>query len=354
MVDCYQKGPRKHREGKVERVLGFLRLFPVFIVLSILVMFCSNPAGNNNGGGQTGKVDSISLCNSTIARTILGDVIDGDMVVVGTYLKDGDSLSHLVGGLIYSMVVTGIDFSTLSATHFSFANGIYSYRTPGHAIDLVFYFAEDYGAFHSGDTIPYNFFSTDSYVTNVQIGLNGVTYDNGPLYDIVQGSISFDNLTPVVSVQTTKIAFTVKSAGQFSVRLGNYVDSLLVTMTTARATIQTFRDQLDAGGFGFSYDSSVYKSKAFNINETIYGSMFYMKKNGQLWYWEGYYSGNVHKGNLNYFMRGLASNIRQNYTGYFCDPVYADSFGVAIHDTSLTFGHFYSIYGDTLLYLLSG
>ncbi len=329
----------------------------MLVGLSFSIMVCSNPASNNNNGGGSndtlaGKKDSITVCNGTISKNNLADVLNGDLVVVARYCQDGTNLSSLVCGLILSMAETGLDTSALSARNLSFSNGVYSYAVPGHSIELVFYFAQDYGTFRAGDTIPYNLFSVDSYLKNISISLSGITYEDGPLINLIQGGITFNGTIPTLSISTTKISFTVRSTGHFGSSIAGVTDSLIIRMTTTPATIQSFEQQVYAGGYGFSYDSTVFNSRGYNIAETIYGSTFYMKRINSNWYWSGYYAGSVSKGNVHYYLHGLASNIQQNYTGYYCDPVFADSFGVAMHDTSLTFGHFYSVFGDTLFYLL--
>ncbi|HUI31518.1 MAG TPA: hypothetical protein VLX91_15010 [Candidatus Acidoferrales bacterium] len=334
-------------------------VLPILIGLSLSLIVCTNPADNNNGrGNNSQKKDSIRVCNSTISKDGLAYVIDGDMVVVARYCEDGTTLKRLVCGLILGMAETGLDFNALSSRNLSFNDGVYSYRGSGHSIDLVFYFAQNFEGFHAGDTIPYNLFSIDSYLKNISVGVNGIAYENGPLFNLIQGSLTFNGTTPLLSISTTEIAFTVRSQGRYGLSSNGFYDSLLIKMTTTPATIQNFQQQVYAGGYGFSYDSTFYSSNIFDIVETIFGSTFYMKRlnsgsNDSLgWYWSGYYAGDVHKGNCHYYMHGLASDIQQNYTGYYCDPAFADSFGVAIHDTSLTFGHFYSVFGDTLYYLL--
>lgn len=272
------------------------------------------------------------------------------MVVAGIYDTDGVTLSRAVGGLLLGMANNGVDPYALQQSDLVFKDGVYSLNTPGHSIRLVFYFAQPFENFNEGDTIPYNLFALSSYVTNISIGVSGITYDDGPLYHLITGSISFNGLTPHIVLNTTLISFTLSSIGNYVGSLLSTTDSLRLVMTMVPVTLQTFRDQLYSNGFGFSYDSTLFTSTYLNMREKLYGSTFYMTRLDSTWYWQGFYRGYVQKENFQFYIHGLASNVQVNYTGFYCDPAFADSFGVAIHDTSLTFGHFYSVAGDTLLY----
>ncbi|MDE3058891.1 MAG: hypothetical protein KGJ59_13135 [Bacteroidota bacterium] len=328
----------------------------MLIALSFYALFCTTPndnSGNNNGGGQTQKnSDSRSLCGSAIPKDSLAEILDGDMVAVAPYLSQGISLQRIAADLIIGMALNGVNFDALNTYQLSYSSGTYSYVSGMKSINLRFFFAQDFGSFHAGDIIPYNLFSIGSYLTDISVGLNGITYNEGPLYNLIEGNISFNNLTPKIALKTTLVSFTIQSTSLTLDTAGTSVDSFFISMTTLPATIQTFTEQVNAEGFGFSYDSTFFISKKYNLDETIYGSTFYMRKNDTTWFWDGYYSGDVRKENFHFYLRGLASNLQQNYTGYYCDAAFADSFGVAIHDRSLLFGHFYSVFGDTLFYLL--
>jgi hypothetical protein len=332
------------------------KVYFMLVALSFYALFCTHPndnsGGNNNGGQTQKKIDSLSLCNTAIAKDSLVEILDGHMVAVEPYITQGMSLSRIAADLIIAMALNGVNFDALNTYQLSYSNGTYSYTSGMHSIHLKFFFAQNFGSFHAGDMIPYTLFSIGSYLTDISVGLNGITYNEEPLYNLIQGSISFNNLTPHFTLKTTLVSFTIQSTSLTLDTAGTSVDSVFISMTTVPATIQTFTDQVNAGGFGFSYDSTFFISKKYRFNETIYGSTFYMRRNDTTWFWDGYYSGDVRKDNFHFYLRGLASNLQQNYTGYYCDDAFADSFGVAIHDRSLLFGTFYSVFGDTLFYLL--
>ncbi len=321
------------------------------LIVCLGLYACSSPTSSNTGGVSQ-SADSLQLCNGAIPRTDLANVLDGTMFIVASYDKDGARLTSIAGGLLFALAYNGINLDSLDTYGLGFNNGVYSFTTPGHSLRLVFFFAQDFGNFQAGDTIPYDLFDAASYVANVSLNTSGVSYDKGPLWGLIQGGISWDKLKPVFSLNTTLISFTLQSTSDYSNSFLGIVDSMHLVMTTVPATLQKFAAQVDAGGFGFSYDSSSYTSRTFGISESVYGSTFYMKRLDSTWYWTGFYRGSVVKNKYRFYLHGLATNIGPNYTGFYCDPAFADSFGVAEDDTSLTFGHFYSVAGDTVTYIL--
>jgi hypothetical protein len=315
----------------------------------------TNTVAENDTVTFNGRYDklSIEVLGQEILKRDLTDLIKGNLFIVGGYSEEGFTTTSIVTGLITMMVVNVIDFTALNSFDLSFTDSAYVFTSGVNYLKLTFYFAEDYGDFQAGDKIPYNLFDPGSYVSNVQIDWTDISYDQGPLFNLIDGGVSFSEIIPSIRLNTTKISFGCESRGT---RVRNYdgvvSDTLIITMSTPPVVVQDIQAEFESEGYGVSFDSTLYNSKYYNTYETIYDSMFYIKKTGENSYYEGNYTADCTKDVIHFYMKGFVSNIANNYTRYYLDPECTEYLGMAAHDLSLTFGNFYSAEGDSIYYNL--
>jgi hypothetical protein len=313
----------------------------------IIVCSCTNPDESDNLGTNNNTIMTINQREISYEEFI--KILNGNLFICASYVEDGLTTSEILGGLIIGLALNGVDFNIIDKMDISFQNGEYVLKTGNSEIKLIFYFAEDYDDQLSGEQISTNLFDQESYITDLSIIFPEITYSEGPLFNLINTDISFEDNIPHFYLDFTKIAIQCISSSFYS---NNTIDTLLSIMTTNKQPLHTIYTDFYNNGCGFSYDYSYYVSSYYDIRETLNNSFFYMIRTDSFWYWEGWYSADIIKGDFPFYIKGLASNKRQNYTAYFSDPQYADSFGVALHDLSLEHGTFYSIWGDTIEYVL--
>lgn len=322
----------------------------LILFLFLLSVSCSDEKLDSKKSLEKGKIE---ICQTDFSKDQLKDMLNGHCIIAAGYQKEGSSLNKKLLGLILALVLYGVDFETLFSHGITYENSWYSIINGDQSFKFAFTFLEDFGNYKSGELIPYNLFSADTYVTNILFDGNSVSYTNGPLFNLISGSITFTGVTPKIRLSTGKIGIEIHSKNSYKQTYpsGEY-DQITINMKTAKTSITNFYDQVNSEGFGFSYDSTIFISTKYDVVEVFYNSLFYLKKSGENFIWEGYYSGNVIKSNSKFYLEGLASNRVQNYTSYFCDEKMTTTFGKANHDLSLNFGYFQMLNGDTINYRL--
>jgi hypothetical protein len=220
---------------------------------------------------------------------------------------------------------------------------------------------EDFGDYQAGDTVKHNLFSPSSFVTGVKANLSGsVSYDRGPLFSLVSGSISWKNLEPRFRIDAGKISLSFVSVGLWRTPFWFLTrDSILSRMST-EIDLGSLKSDFKNGRLGFSYDSTRYTSRYLDIEQSVYDSWWQMSpldSTGRRWSWEGNYRSRVDKTLIpgqpfRVYINGHASTVNGNRTGYYCDGAMtaADSIGFTVDDTSGTWGYFKSIHGDSIAY----
>lgn len=310
-------------------------------------------------GGRTAST-TYGLCNSVLTGAEFMQFFNGNLVFVAEHEKSGKAASEAIGDLVTNMVVNGLDFAKLADYGFSFSDGDYTFGVDGYGYTFSLFFAEDFAEFHAGDKIPYNVFTTSSYVTNVHVTLSpkpSYSYDEGPLFDLVDGSVKFSGATlsglnAKLNLKADLIAFEMKSVSDVHGQVPREGDVVHLNVTTTRATLSEVNEQFQAGGFGVSYDGTTYTSPYFGVDQAISANTFYMKKDDTGFYWEGEYVSSVAKNAVTYYQKGFASSRDQNRTEYYCDAALAAHAGTALHDLDLKGGTFTFEDGATFAYRL--
>src|SRR5262249_41642298 len=158
------------------------------------------------------------LCGEIIGHTEMVRFLDGNLVVIAAQMQKGVSLGEIASGLVVGLVLNGIDFANL-AYEPSFSEGRYELTNGDAALGFELFFAKDFAAHATGETIVQNVFSVSSYVTNVRLvgidpstGEPNVDYQPGPLFDLIDGAIGFDtsdpfNVSVKIRIRTDVIGF---------------------------------------------------------------------------------------------------------------------------------------------------
>lgn len=327
------------------KTMGFVCFLAV--VCGLAVAGCKD----GGGGGSAEQEESYALCGGELSHGQVVDIFNGNLVFVGSYSENGYSSSELIAGLVLSIVLNGIDFANLADYTFTFDDDLGFYVMGDGDTQVGFYltFAGDYGDFVDGDPIPYNFFDYESWVTNVQVDLDGMDlvfdYDPGPLHDLVDGEVDFDGdlngFSVEFDIKTHLVAFEVESSQTYPGSWPwNADDRLTLEMATTRAVFDDFVDQLEGGGYGLDYAGTFYDSVLFDLEQEFSEALFLMQHQGNDWYWEGDYMSQVDKHGMSLYQLGFVSNIEQNTTEYYCDEARTDYIGVARHDLDLEGGVF--------------
>lgn len=291
------------------------------------------------------------FCGKDLSNDEFIEFLNGNLVIAGTYKDKGSSSSDIIKGLIEAIVLNGIDLTRLSEYNLSFNDGVYKASRDGSGISFKLYFAKDFGTYHTGDLIPYNLFDIETFIANIKISvsLNGVSYnyDHGPLYDLINGEIKLSGLDINgldfnFKLKNDYIAFLVNSKETYYGESPRDEDTLTLSMTTSLAPLDNIHEQFYTGGFGISYDGTVYDSTYYGIKQDFYDSVFLMTSDETGWFWEGDYKSKVEKDKDIYYQKGFVSNRSQNYTEYYCDEsLMAESkVGVAKHNLDLKGGVF--------------
>ena len=108
---------------------------------------------------------------------------------------------------------------------------------------------------------------------------------------------------------------------------------------------------LEAAGFGFSYDGTAYESPAESLSQEFFDSEFLtIRRDNGNYTWEGNYRSTVIKADTTMHQSGFVSTEGGNYTEYYCDPELKQRAGVAQHHDSLLGGYFEFPNGDRFVY----
>ncbi|MFH0902711.1 MAG: hypothetical protein V2A73_18930 [Pseudomonadota bacterium] len=314
---------------------------------------------------QQEELETYSLCQRTMTKQAVREIFNGDLVMVDTYAEAGYSSSFIITQLVLSIVLNGIDFDTLDSYTYSFEEdtGYYVLGDGATRIGFRLLFAKDWKEFAAGDPIPYDFFDEKSWVTDVDVEMNGLdvelSYTPGPLYELVDGNVSItgdlDDVDIAFDVKTDFLAFDVNSKQSYQGSSEcNRADTLTINMTTTPVTFLELAEKVEEGGFGISYKGTIYDSPTFGIDQEFTDAPILMKRNGERWHWEGTYRSTVSKDGESVFQKGFISNIAQNTTEYYCDENVTEYIGIARHALDRESGVFEFADGTEFRYGLSG
>lgn len=322
--------------------------------------------GEDSGGTVTvlsgGTQPTYSLCSTSLTKKEFVRLMNGNLVFVADATQHGKSAAEAITQLVTMLVVNGIDPEKLADYSFDFTDGDYTFKSGNEGYTFSLYFVADFGAFKSGDKIPYNVFDYHSYIKNISVAIlptPSVTYDHGELFDLVDGSIttsgvSLSGLKVAFHLKTELINFALNSRSIYHGQSPRDEDTLLWSMTTTPLVLPRVKEQFDAGGFGLTFDGTVYDSKYYDVKQTYGVSPAFIKSDATGYYWELTYQSLVEKTGLTVYQTGLASERQDNVTNYFCDESLATPIGVARHAPDLESGVFTFTDGTTVAYGLVG
>lgn len=154
-----------------------------------------------------------------------------------------------------------------------------------------------------------------------------------------QVSVDEEDLSVSVNLRADLIDIEFDASGPYPISLFDPNGYLTLQMTTTRFHLLEVATDLEAAGFGFSYDGTSYSSPS--MEQEFYGSEFLTTHVDEDSYaWQGPYLSTVTKGPMTLYQSGYASSLGGNFTDYFCDEALQDKLGSAQHDDSLEFGIF--------------
>ena len=187
------------------------------IVCSVLLLSCSREPDSTNplvpsvkAPKDTVKVDTTKDTIVVKKKQDLSPILKSQMVAASCYRSVSGSTADRVAPLLLALGGDELDLSVFQNFSFSFNDGVYEATYGEERIQLVFYFAQQFGKFRSGDTIPYHLFAIDSYVQNITLSWTGIHYDHGPLFDLITGTLRFNGSKPVITLGAEKLLFTME------------------------------------------------------------------------------------------------------------------------------------------------
>lgn len=321
-------------------------------------------ASSETTGGQVlptgGALTTYSVCSTTMTKAKVLSMFNGNLVFVSENRDKGSSMAEMIQTVVVNILANGLDFS--SPYNFSFEGGDYTYANDAAGYTFSLYFAEAFGSFQAGDKIPYNLFDPDSFVTDVSVSgfpSLSVDYEEGPLFDLVEGSVDFDvaslsSFSIKLRLAGEKIKFSLASAGDYNGQAPRTQDVLHLVIANTPLTLTAIADQIAASGFGMSYTGTTYDSVYYDVEQDFVDTTFYIKLDDTGYFWEGPFNSVVTKNGVTMWQSGLLSQRQQNYAAYYCDESKTDLLGTATHDLDLQGGTFEFYDGTTLRYGLQG
>lgn len=316
------------------------------------------------------RLSPLTVCGHP---TTLGEwygLIAGNLVIVAATDGAASNARDVVAGILAVMTLGSVDPQDLSGLQTGFSNGVYRYGNHPDTVETSFAFvaAQAFGDYKAGDTIRENVSNVSSYVQNVGISVrNGLTWNRGPLFGLIQGDVSFNGRTPSFSIDASRLSLTLATRAQINRRRTVYEirgDSLVVRDTTPDSLrlrislpamrIGAIQSALKNGTLSFSHDSTVYASRADGVSQFFHSSQvqLYDDSTGAAQF-RGGYEADARSGGLAYHHKGFISSASPQWTLFACDEALKDTLGVAHHATDLKSGRFVTASHDTIPYGLS-
>lgn len=294
----------------------------------------------------------VTVCDEAMSQADFRVFLDGNLVIVGELDEEGSSSAEALGDLVLSLVLSGIDFGNLGSATPSFTDGRYTLTTGDASVGFTLQLVEDFEGFTAGEIIPHNIFVLDSFAQNVEVRVDAtvvppvatVSYDEGPLFGLVDGEIEVsDDLTSAsirLRVRTDLIAIAASSSNRYA-DVWQPGDTLQFEMATPAVALDDFTGDLEAAGVGFSYTGTHYDDPTTALAQTFDRADFSaVRLEAGTYAWDGTYDSTVEKDDVTLYQSGVASTIQANYTDYFCDASRSQRIGRAEHDESLAGGAF--------------
>ena len=366
------KNARDAREDAMPDLMRLQQLISIIFLL-IASVGCKPEDEKSSAETDTDSTDTdgsdvndnmlYEICGDDVTTGSMNDFFTGNCVFGTTFSENGYSSGKLVAQLFFGVVLNGIDFSNLPAYTYDFdrSTGQYLLGDGNSHVGFTLYYDKDGENYRKGDIIPCSIFEVDCFVTDVDFAFTSSlelkpVFEEGPLYDLVQGDATFSltNITDYsvkVKIDPTAVAIVIDSEQTFSgVEWGYPNDYLTVTMATSILSLANFAQQLDAGGVSVAYSGTEYHSEFFGIDQVFNDAVFIIRHQGNAWYWEGNYYSDVSRYGMTLYQSGFISNISQCYTEYYCDSERQTQIGTAWHDLEEAGGRFEFVNGEYFLY----
>ena len=317
----------------------------------------------------------IAMCGVDVSDSEISYLLHGSAFFASQQAEEGTSIYRFLVNTLVNMLVRGISFSDLRSAKFPFdrETGTYSMDTGRSTIGVKLTFSEDWGDFSAGDPIPNNVFNPRSYVRNVDIDLGSltnprfeITYDRGPLFDLIDGEIEFDgrslsSLSAKVKVKAHLISFELESISRKTFELP---DSLWLPMFTTEYSwelfqrtspivVTEFTEALRDGRFKIDWSEShlnqkfqLFDKTYLESDDTFSEAVFTLSEDDEGGMISGDYRSH-HKAKFNalgikregeLYTDGFLSSREANYTEFFCDDDLSEPWGRAEHNLELTGG----------------
>jgi hypothetical protein len=330
-----------------------MRFIPAFAVLAALALVTGCGTESDGRVGPTVGTSALDLqydvCGQKMTGHEVAKIIDGNLVVAGTYREQGRTSGEMAGGLALTMALNGIDFSDPSPKYrFEHASGAYSYKNGDAGWTISLFWAKDFESHKAGDKLTEDVFSVSAYATNVRVDFSTgkVRWDPGPLASLVDGDIDFDASNPLdihvkARLRGDLVALELTSVGIYQGAVPRGDDVFTWHISTLRSTIAEIANQMKTGaGYGLSFADSTYRSKFFGVEEDFAAARVMVVKDQDRFHLEGPYDATLRTGGRTLYQRGLVSTRAPNKTEYFCDAARALRVGVANHALELDRGTF--------------
>ena len=329
----------------------------------------------------------VALCGIEVSRNEISYLLHGSAFFASQQAEEGTSVYAFLVNTLVNMLVQGITFSDLNQAKFPFdrETGTYSMETGRSSLSMKLTFAEDWKDFNAGDPIPNNVFNPRSYIRNVDIDLGSlrnprfdVTYDPGPLFDLIEGDIDFDGRTPSsisakLKVKAHLIRFELES---ISIKTFELPDSLLLPIFTTEYSWEFFqrtppivvtefmealrdgRFKVDSSGSHLNQKFQFFNKTFLESDDTFSEAIFTLYEDEEGGIIEGNYQ-SLHKAKFNalgieregeLFTDGYLSSRAGNFTEFYCDEERSELWGRADHNLELTGGVLTMQDGDLVHY----
>jgi len=323
---------------------------------SMLLLSCNQEPESTNpiipsvkAPKDTVKVDTTKDTIVVKKKADLSPLLKSQMVAASCYRSVSGSTADRVAPLLLALGGDELDLSIFQHSSFSFNNGVYEATYGVERILLVFYFAQQFGTFKSGDTIPYHLFAIDSYVRNITLTWTGIHYDHGPLFDLITGTLRFNGLKPVITIGAEKLLFTLECQAVDQIHEpGSVPDTLRLIVHTGKTNVQGFADQLTSAGITFDIDSTSYASPYYASSALIDSSLVTVKRRSENYFVSGELSGRIRHNRTAYYFHGRYSNEGENSCDFYMDQVVPVYVGTSYEADDLQSGIFRSTDGDTI------
>jgi hypothetical protein len=305
------------------------------------------------------------MCGASMKESDVARLLNGNLIIVAEYAKQGRSGGEMAVGLGLNMALNGIDFTDPSPKYeFKASNGTYGYKNGEAGWAISVYWARDIleGAaqFKGGDKVGFNLLAVDSFVRNVRLRASitdpfssKVVFDPGPLSFLIDGDVQFDTRNPLsigvkLRLRADLLAFELSSVGKYSGSGVNHADTFTWHIDTLRTPLPDIIKAAQSGvGYGLTFEDSKYRSPTYGVDQDFGTSKIMVLADEQKRvHIEGNYDASLRITRpgetipATWWQRGFVSSRTENKTEYFCDEAKTKRLGVATHAVTLKSGSF--------------